>query len=99
MGVLFQYDPATSIYTKKLDFTGDANGRHPFGSLIQASDGKLYGMTLSGGTNDLGVLFQYDPVTSTYTKKLDLTGKNQESGQLLQTGLIEIAPKMSLTTS
>lgn len=99
MGVLFQYDPATSIYTKKLDFTGDANGRHPFGSLIQASDGKLYGMTLSGGTNDLGVLFQYDPVTSTYTKKLDLTGKNQESGQLPQTGLIEIAPKMSLATS
>jgi uncharacterized repeat protein (TIGR03803 family) len=73
-GVLFQYDPATSTYTKKLDFAGITNGSYPSGSLIQASDGKLYGMTKNGGVNNFGVLFQYDPVASTYTKKLDFAG-------------------------
>lgn len=70
-GVLFQFDPVTSNYTKKLDFEGTANGGHPYGSLMQASDGKLYGMTNVGGVNGYGVLFQFDPATSTYTKKLD----------------------------
>src|ERR1035437_7586 len=73
-GVLFQYNPATSTYTKKLDFAGATNGSNPQGSLIQASDGMLYGMTEQGGANNLGVLFQYNPATNTYTKKLDFAG-------------------------
>jgi len=76
MGVIFQFDPATSIFTKKFDFDGVANGAMPYGSLIQASDGKLYGMTNQGGANDVGVLFQYDPTTSTFTKKLDFNTSN-----------------------
>ena len=87
LGVLFQYDPATSIYTKKLDFNGAANGSNPNGSLMQASDGKLYGMTPQGGANSMGVLFQYDPATSTYTKKLDFNGAANGSypyGSLIQ---------------
>src|SRR5690349_19007040 len=43
----------------------------PQGSLMQASNGKLYGMTQSGGSNNVGVLFSFDPVTSTYTKLRD----------------------------
>jgi uncharacterized repeat protein (TIGR03803 family) len=70
-GVLFEYDPATNTYTKKLDFAGTTNGQYPTGSLIQASNGKLYGMTPSGGTNNYGVIFEYDPTTSIYTKRLD----------------------------
>jgi uncharacterized repeat protein (TIGR03803 family) len=88
MGVLFQYDPVTSTYTKKLDFIGSTNGSYPYGSLIQASDGKFYGMTLGGGVNDMGVLFQYDPATSTYSKKLDFDGINNGSkpwASLIQT--------------
>ena len=41
------------------------------GSLIQASDGKLYGMTSHGGSNGYGVIFSFDPSTSTYTKLKD----------------------------
>lgn len=70
-GVIFQYDPVSSTYTKKFDFNTTVSGNYPTGFLIQASDGMLYGMTTYGGANDMGVIFQYDPVTSTYTKKFD----------------------------
>jgi uncharacterized repeat protein (TIGR03803 family) len=87
MGVLFQYNPATSAYTNLLDFAGSTNGSHPHGSLIQASDGNLYGMTNAGGANDMGVLFQYNPATNTYTNLLDFAGAANGShpyGSLMQ---------------
>ncbi len=74
-GVIFSYDPATSIYTKLVDFDG-ANGANPFGDLVQASDGKLYGMTYFGGDNDYGVIFSYDPATSICSKLKDFDGIN-----------------------
>lgn len=80
VGVLFQYSPTTSTYTKKFDFDGTAKGSTPYGSLKQASDGNLYGMTSMGGSNDMGVLFQYNPTTSTYTKKIDFDGVSSGSG-------------------
>jgi uncharacterized repeat protein (TIGR03803 family) len=79
MGVLFEYDFIADTCIKKVDFSGSANGRIPLGSLLQASNGKLYGMTSSGGLTDDGVLFEYDPVTNLFLKKLDfsaLNGKN-----------------------
>jgi uncharacterized repeat protein (TIGR03803 family) len=87
LGVLFEYNPATGTYTKKLDFNGAANGSYPQGSLMQASNGLLYGMTSQGGANGMGVLFEYNPATSTYTKKLDFNGATNGSnpyGSLMQ---------------
>lgn len=69
-GVIFEFDPTTNTYTKKIDMLA-ANGYSAFGSLVEAS-GKLYGMTSLGGANSLGVIFEYDPATNTYTKKLIL---------------------------
>ncbi|HEX7414518.1 MAG TPA: choice-of-anchor tandem repeat GloVer-containing protein [Bacteroidia bacterium] len=90
-GVLFQYNPATSIHTKKLDFAGTTNGSYPKGSLMQASDGMLYGLMPGGGTSSIcwggcGVLFQYNPATNTYTKKLDFDSINGRgpAGSLMQ---------------
>ncbi|HSH65070.1 MAG TPA: choice-of-anchor tandem repeat GloVer-containing protein, partial [Bacteroidia bacterium] len=84
-GVLFQFDPLNSNYTKKFDFD-DVNGKYPEGGLMQAGDGKLYGVTTAGGSNTtpdladgLGVLFQFDPATSIYTKKIDFDGTNNGS--------------------
>jgi uncharacterized repeat protein (TIGR03803 family) len=74
-GVIFSYDPLSSTYSKLYDFDF-ANGSHPYGDLMQASDGKLYGMTNSGGSNDLGVIFSFDPVSSRFTKLLDYDGSN-----------------------
>ena len=50
-GVLFEYNVSTGTYYDRTDFAGTTNGCSPYGSLIQASDGNLYGMTSTGGTN------------------------------------------------
>ena len=74
-GILFQYNPTTGILTKKIDFTSD-NGENPNGSIVQASDSMLYGMTQVGGTNNKGVIFQYNPTTGILTKKIDFIVSN-----------------------
>jgi len=70
-GVLFEYDPATNTYTKKIDFLGATNGGLPYAGLSRASNGKLYGTTIQGGANDQGVLFEYDVTTNVLTKRFD----------------------------
>jgi len=84
-GTIFSYNPVTSLYTKLLDFDG-ANGSNPYGSLIQASDGKLYGMTYSGGDHNYGVIFSYNTTTLAYTKLIDFDGTNgsNPSGSMIQ---------------
>ena len=72
LGVIFEWDPVTNIYTKKYDFTL-ASGINPHGSLAVLNN-KLYGMTLFGGANDKGVIFEWDPASNVYTKKYDFTG-------------------------
>ncbi|MFI5219830.1 MAG: choice-of-anchor tandem repeat GloVer-containing protein [Bacteroidia bacterium] len=67
-GVLFSYDATSGAYTRLLDFNGTTNGGGPQGSLIQASNSKLYGMTTWGGNFNCGILFSYDISTGTFTK-------------------------------
>ena len=86
IGVVFEFDPVTDTYSKKLDFDG-SNGKNPEGSLMQASNGNLYGMTRYGGTDNVGVIFEFDSATDTYSKKLDF---NYYNGFGPLGGLIEI---------
>ncbi|MEO8765347.1 MAG: choice-of-anchor tandem repeat GloVer-containing protein [Ginsengibacter sp.] len=74
-GVIFSYSPSAGVYNKLTDFD-ETNGATPYGSFLQTSDGKLYGMTANGGSNTLGVIFSYTPSTATYTKLLDFNGIN-----------------------
>jgi uncharacterized repeat protein (TIGR03803 family) len=78
-GVLFEWDPATDTYTKKLDFTGTENGRFPIGRLVQAKNGNLYGTTVYGGLYEKGILFKLDPSTDAFTKILDFNGADNGS--------------------
>jgi uncharacterized repeat protein (TIGR03803 family) len=65
LGTVFMMTPA-GIKTNLLIFEG-YNGGHPFGGLIQASDGNLYGTTYWGGNlslnggNGFGCVFKITP--------------------------------------
>jgi uncharacterized repeat protein (TIGR03803 family) len=78
--VIFSFDPSSSTYKKLKDFDYHTTGAHPSGSLMQAKDGKLYGMTHEGGYADAGVIFSFDPSSSTYTTVKDFDGSYGENG-------------------
>lgn len=75
-GTVFEYDTATNIYTKLADFNGLITGTSPVDNLMQASNGKLYGMTEQGGASNAGVLFKFDIETNTLEKIVDFKGEN-----------------------
>jgi uncharacterized repeat protein (TIGR03803 family) len=64
-GVIFQFDTSGNKY-KAVHFFNKTNGAEPYGSLIQAKNGKFYGMTAFGGKHNHGVLFSYQPDSSKY---------------------------------
>ncbi|MEO8763674.1 MAG: choice-of-anchor tandem repeat GloVer-containing protein [Ginsengibacter sp.] len=75
VGVVFSFDPFNLTYTKLEDLNG-TNGGNPSGNLLQGTDGKLYGMTVNGGSTGNGVIFSFDPTTSVYTKVIDFNNPN-----------------------
>jgi uncharacterized repeat protein (TIGR03803 family) len=72
-GAIFEYDSATNVIAKRYDFNG-SSGDVPTGNLLSANNGKLYGMTISGGTTGNGVIFEFDPLNRSFTKKIDFDG-------------------------
>ena len=57
-GVMFGVNTNGSGFTILHTFGGTStDGKNPIAGLIQGSDGKLYGMTEYGGTNDSGMAF------------------------------------------
>lgn len=59
-------------------FTGGSDGANPWGGLMQARDGNLYGTTLSGGAYGFGTVFQIAPTgpLSTLAQFEDYNGAN-----------------------
>ncbi len=85
-GAIYSYDLLTNTYTDLFDFNGTTDGSSPYGGLVLANDGKIYGNTLDGGANNKGVIFRFDPSTSAYQKLYDfdmLTG-GTPMGALMQ---------------
>ena len=62
-GTVFKMDPAGNI-TVLYSFAGGTDGFWPEASLIQATDGNLYGTAVYGGANDDGVVFTLSNVNS-----------------------------------
>lgn len=90
LGVLFEYDPATNIYTKKFDFGSNFNlyGANPAGSLLLYNN-KFYGLTSGSGATGYGTLFEWDPATNIFTKKHDFapaTGNSPQNSLRLMNG-------------
>ena len=56
-GTVFQISTNGAL-TTLWSFTGGDDGGNPYNGLVQGSDGKFYGTTDRGGTNDEGTVFQ-----------------------------------------
>lgn len=72
-GTIFKIMPDGSGYMKLLDFEQTTTGKNPNGSLIY--DGTyLYGMTISGGSSNMGKIFKILPDGTGFTTIRDFNG-------------------------
>ena len=89
-GTIFEYDPATNIYTKKFDFGSNSTlyGCNPRAGLLLYNS-KFYGVASSCGASGNGTIYEWDPATNVFTKKYELalaTGNNVQSAMRLMNG-------------
>jgi len=68
-GIIYSLDPATNKYTIRKSFK-EGDGDSPNSALVQGTDGRLYGITATGGINGNGVLFSFDPLSSSFHVEL-----------------------------
>lgn len=70
-GTIFKVDTATNavINVHTIGCNPQGLGTNPLGDLVEGYQGKLYGRTIWGGTNNAGVLFEYDYLNNTYIVK------------------------------
>ena len=74
-GTIFKIKMDGSSYSTLLEFSGAANGKSPWSSLI--TDGSyLYGMTYYGGINDKGAVFKIKMDGSGFSKIYDFTSSS-----------------------
>src|SRR5205085_6530515 len=99
-GVIFSFNPSNSAYTRIKDFDWSI-GSNPNGNLMQASNGKLYGMTSTGGSGNEGVIFSLDPSNSAFTKLKDFDGltSSYPLGSLVQATNGKLYGTTTFTTS
>jgi uncharacterized repeat protein (TIGR03803 family) len=86
LGTVFKLSPDGSSFTVLYNFTGaSGDGASPRGTLIEGSDGALYGTTLSGGVGNYGTIFTLNKNGSDYSVLRDLAagdGTRPEAGLL-----------------
>lgn len=86
-GGIYEYDPRTQTFTIKVQMTEPDGQCGDQGGFI-LYNGKFYGVTMWGGSNGAGALFEYDPAANTYTKRHDFhpaTGSHP-MGRLVESG-------------
>lgn len=85
-GVIYSYDLNSGTYTDEFDLNA-VSGTVPYGSPIMGNDGKLYGMTTSGGIYSGGVIYSYDIATGIFTDEFNFNGSSglNPKGSLIQT--------------
>lgn len=85
-GVIYEYEMSSERMIIKHSFDTILDGANPVGSLVKASNGKLYGLTNKGGNFNKGTLFEYDLSTESLQKLHDFTGLDGEApyGSLIQ---------------
>jgi len=82
-GTIFQYNCSTNTYTVEVSFDS-ISGYGPLGSLLEVSNGLLYGLTSRGGAFGGGTIFSYAIGGNTVTKLADLPANAHPYGSLIQ---------------
>jgi uncharacterized repeat protein (TIGR03803 family) len=72
-GTLFRLTPG-GVCTKIHDFNGGSDGIEPRGTLLQHTNGKLYGQAYLGGQYTGGTLFEYDAGLAPFVTYLNVYG-------------------------
>src|SRR5438552_762227 len=70
-GVICKLVIPTNTLTPAFSFDGVDGSDPAFSKLLQATDGKLYGMTAQRGANGQSTISSQDPAASMYTKQED----------------------------
>ncbi|MCC6817842.1 MAG: T9SS type A sorting domain-containing protein [Bacteroidia bacterium] len=73
LGMIMRYNKNLNTYTAVHHFNSN-DGKLPNNGLMQASNGKLYGMTTEGGSANNGVIYRYDISNQTFTLLYSFSG-------------------------
>lgn len=76
-GVLFEFDPATAVYTQKVAMATQSTG-NPRGTLTVVGD-KLFGLSYAGGDEGVGSFFEYIPAIDSFTRKASFSTESTGS--------------------
>jgi uncharacterized repeat protein (TIGR03803 family) len=71
LGTIFEINLLNNSFSKKIDLDNSI-GIYPTEKLTLANDGNIYGIFKDGGSNSVGAIFQYNPITNQLSKKLDI---------------------------
>jgi len=77
-GTLFSYDPATSTFTKLVDFDLLNNGGYGWAGMVVGADGLLYGANFGGGSG--GSIYRVDPATDAFEMRYLLNSTTDGGG-------------------
>ncbi|HKM48164.1 MAG TPA: choice-of-anchor tandem repeat GloVer-containing protein [Terriglobales bacterium] len=66
-GTVFKFNPTSGKLTTLFDFDNGADGGWPYGGVIEATDGNLYGTTNIGGAYGQGTIFKIVPTSGFLT--------------------------------
>ena len=84
-GAIIKINGDGSGFASPYSFAAEYPGANPYGNLLQASNGLLYGMTLGVGSYNEGVIFSYNPNTAVYTDVFNFDNSSgSPEGSLVQ---------------
>jgi uncharacterized repeat protein (TIGR03803 family) len=77
-GSITRWDPYDTLFTRLFEYNGYNTqfGMYPEGELIEGDSGKFYGITRDGGSSYMGVIFEWDNISQTYTIKFEFTSES-----------------------
>jgi len=85
-GIIFSYNPNNNKDSVVFNFN-DTDGSAAYGGLFVLNDTSFFGMTEYGGTNNVGVLYSLNPLTS--KEKVLINFNKSTTGGWTQGGLIK----------